>query len=60
MQRAVSKWLPDEKVFELDTADDCLNMLRRVGSQKQRNIFYKSIRPHLLAEEISFESNEVC
>lgn len=60
MQRAISKWLPDEKVLELDTVDDCLNILRRVGSQKQRNVFYKNIRPHLLAEEISFECNEVC
>ncbi|CAL1681354.1 unnamed protein product [Lasius platythorax] len=58
VQRAISKWLPDEKVLELDTADDCLNMLRRVGSQKQRNVFYKNIRPHLLAEEFSFKCNE--
>ncbi|KAM0733978.1 Pre-rRNA-processing protein TSR1-like protein [Formica fusca] len=58
VQRAISKWLPDEKVLELDTVDDCLNILRRVGSQKQRNVFYKNIRPHLLAEEISFECNE--
>ncbi|XP_072758198.1 pre-rRNA-processing protein TSR1 homolog [Anoplolepis gracilipes] len=58
VQRAISKWLPDEKVLELDTINDCLNMLRRVGSQKQRNVFYKNIRPYLLAEEISFECNE--
>ncbi|GAB1859733.1 Pre-rRNA-processing protein TSR1 homolog [Camponotus japonicus] len=58
VQRAISKWLPDEKVLELDTVDDCLNMLRRAGSQKQRNVFYKNIRPYLLAEEISFECNE--
>ncbi|EFN66374.1 Pre-rRNA-processing protein TSR1-like protein [Camponotus floridanus] len=58
VQRVISKWLPDEKVLELDTVDDCLNMLRRAGSQKQRNVFYKNIRPYLLAEEISFECNE--
>lgn len=60
MQRAISKWLPDDKVLELDTANDSLNMLRRVGSQKQRSIFYKNMRPHLLAEEFSFVCNEVC
>ncbi|XP_029169697.1 pre-rRNA-processing protein TSR1 homolog [Nylanderia fulva] len=58
VQHAISKWLPDEKVLELDTADDCLNMLRRAGSQKQRSVFYKNMRPHLLAEEFSFKCNE--
>ncbi|KYN00316.1 Pre-rRNA-processing protein TSR1 like protein [Cyphomyrmex costatus] len=58
VQRAISKWLPEEKVFELDTTADCLNMLRHVGLQKQRNLFYKDIRPHLLVEEVSFESDD--
>lgn len=57
VQRAISKLLPEEKVFELDTTADCLNMLRRAGSQKQKSLFYKDIRPHLLAEEVSFESD---
>ncbi|KAL0126341.1 hypothetical protein PUN28_005023 [Cardiocondyla obscurior] len=55
VQRAISKWLPEEKVLELDTSMDCLNMLRRAGSQKQRNLFYKDVRPYLLAEQVSFE-----
>ncbi|XP_018392805.1 PREDICTED: pre-rRNA-processing protein TSR1 homolog, partial [Cyphomyrmex costatus] len=33
-------------------------MLRHVGLQKQRNLFYKDIRPHLLVEEVSFESDD--
>lgn len=60
MQRAISKWLPEEKVFELDTAADCLNVLRRAGSQKQRSLFHRDIRPYLLAEEISFKCDGVC
>lgn len=60
MQRAISKWLPSEKVFELDTTIDCLNMLRHAGLQKQRSLFYKDIRPYLLAEEVSFECDGVC
>ncbi|XP_028046224.1 pre-rRNA-processing protein TSR1 homolog isoform X2 [Monomorium pharaonis] len=55
VQRTISKWLPEDKVFELDTVADCLNVLRRAGSQKQKSLFYKDIRPYLLAEEISFE-----
>jgi len=60
VQRAISKWFPEEKVLELDTTADCLNMLRRAGTQKQRNLFYKNIRPYLLAEEVSFECDGVC
>ncbi|XP_011155361.1 pre-rRNA-processing protein TSR1 homolog [Solenopsis invicta] len=58
VQRTISKWLHEEKVIELDTANDCLNMLRRAGSQKHKSLFYKDIRPHLLAEEVSFKCDE--
>ncbi|XP_011867459.1 PREDICTED: pre-rRNA-processing protein TSR1 homolog [Vollenhovia emeryi] len=58
VQRAVSKWLPEEKVLELDSATDCLNMLRRAGSQKQTSLFYKDMRPYLLAEQASFECDQ--
>ncbi|XP_020294541.1 pre-rRNA-processing protein TSR1 homolog [Pseudomyrmex gracilis] len=58
VQHALLKWLPEEKVFELDTVNDCLNVLRRAGTQKQKPIFYRDIRPHLLADDIAFESNE--
>ncbi|EFN82312.1 pre-rRNA-processing protein TSR1 homolog [Harpegnathos saltator] len=58
LQSIVSKWIPVEKVFELDTEADCLNILCRAGSQKQRNIFYRNKRPHLLAEKFSFKCDE--
>ncbi|KAK2575866.1 hypothetical protein KPH14_007238 [Odynerus spinipes] len=54
----ISKWLPEEKVFHLDTPTDSLNIFRRAGSQKQRNVTYKAKRPHLLAEDVKFVSNE--
>lgn len=60
MQSVISKWIPEEKVFEFDSAADCLNILRRAGSQKQRNVFYRNKRPHLLAEKFSFKSDGVC
>lgn len=47
-------------MLELDTAADCLNVLRRAGSQKQRSLFYRDIRPYLLAEEVSFKCDGVC
>lgn len=58
VQDLISKWIPEEKVFELDTAADCLNILRRAGTQKQRSVFYRNKRPHLLAEKFSFKCDE--
>ncbi|KOC67732.1 Pre-rRNA-processing protein TSR1 like protein [Habropoda laboriosa] len=58
VQSEISKWLPEEKVFQLDTSTDALNVLRRVGSQKQKTISYRSKRAHLLAEELRFHCNE--
>lgn len=59
MQSEISKWLPEEKVFQLDTSTDAFNILRRIGNQKQRNVSYKNKRAHLLAEEVKFKCNEV-
>lgn len=58
VQSVISKWLPEEKVLQLDTSIDALNVLRRVGSQKQRNVSYRNKRAHLLAEEMKFKCNE--
>lgn len=45
--------------MQLDTPTDAFNVLRRVGTQKQRTVSYRDKRPHLLAEEIKFKCNEV-
>ncbi|XP_033337564.2 tsr1 ribosome assembly factor [Megalopta genalis] len=58
VQTAIQKWLPEEKIFRLDTTTDALNILKRVGSLKQRTVAYKNKRPHLLAEEIKFKCNK--
>lgn len=59
VQSKLSKWLPEEKVLQLDTPTDAFNVLRRVGTQKQRTVSYRDKRAHLLAEEIKFKCNEV-
>ncbi|XP_076638986.1 tsr1 ribosome assembly factor [Colletes latitarsis] len=58
VQSTISKWLPEEKISQLDTSTDALNVLRRVGFQKQRTVSYKNKRAHLLAEELKFKCNE--
>ncbi|KAJ9601640.1 hypothetical protein L9F63_000173, partial [Diploptera punctata] len=54
LQKTVSRWLPEEKVFSLSRATDGLTMLRHIGSQKQRAVIHRDKRPHLLAETLDF------
>lgn len=58
VQKAVSKWLPEEKLSTLDKPMDALNLLRRAGSQKQRDVTYRDRRPYLIAESIKFSNDE--
>ncbi|KAG7212672.1 hypothetical protein KM043_012952 [Ampulex compressa] len=58
VQQAISKWLPEEKILQLDSSTDALNILRRAGSQKQRSVSYRNKRPFLLAEETKFALNQ--
>ena len=56
-QSTISKWLPEEKILNLDTPTDALNVLRRIGSRKQKAVSYRNRRAHLLAEEMKFKCN---
>lgn len=60
LQKSVNRWLPDEKIMVLEKESDALLVLRKVGSQKLRNIIQRDRRPHLLAEQVEFvPENEV-
>ncbi|PSN38440.1 Pre-rRNA-processing protein TSR1 [Blattella germanica] len=50
LQKTVSRWLPEEKISTLSRTTDALTVLRRIGSQKQRSVFHRDKRPHMLAE----------
>ncbi|XP_014601406.1 PREDICTED: pre-rRNA-processing protein TSR1 homolog isoform X2 [Polistes canadensis] len=56
--QSISKYLPEEKVFSLDTPTDSLNVLRRAATQKQRTVTYRTKRPYLLADQLKYISNE--
>ncbi|XP_038210900.1 pre-rRNA-processing protein TSR1 homolog [Zerene cesonia] len=51
VQKLISKWLPDEKIMQLDKNSDGLNVLRRIGNQKRNIIHHREKRPYMLAEE---------
>ncbi|XP_043497043.1 pre-rRNA-processing protein TSR1 homolog isoform X1 [Polistes fuscatus] len=55
--QSISKYLPEEKVFSLDTRIDSLNVLRRAATQKQRTVTYRTKRPYLLADQLKYISN---
>jgi len=43
------------KLHTLERDQDALLLLRQIGAQKQRPIFYRDNRPHLMAEKVQFE-----
>lgn len=57
IQKLISKWLPEEKVMVLDKNVDCVNVLRKIGSQKRRKVIYRDRRPHMYAEHYVFEKS---
>ncbi|XP_041976321.1 pre-rRNA-processing protein TSR1 homolog [Aricia agestis] len=57
VQKLISKWLPEEKVMQLDKESDGLNVLRRIGNQKRNIIHHREKRPYMLAEEYEFTPN---
>lgn len=58
VQKGISKWLPDVKVWLLEKYSDGLNILHRISAQKQRSLSFRDRRPHLLGESIVYEPND--
>jgi len=46
------------KVFQLDKPGEALLCLRQIATQKQKSIFWRDRRPHLLAEKITRDEVE--
>lgn len=57
VQKVISKWLPGEKVMNLDNDTDGINLLRKIGNQKRRTVLYRDRRPHIYAENVEFVPN---
>lgn len=54
IQKLVEKWLPEDNIMLLDSNAHGLNLLRKIGNQKQKSVFYRDRRPHLYGEEIEY------
>ncbi|XP_044057763.1 pre-rRNA-processing protein TSR1 homolog [Siniperca chuatsi] len=60
-RRALSKIteirFPDARLFPLDSEQDATLLLRHLGAQRQRKLGFRSRRPHLLAQHVTFTPN---
>nr|XP_017010616.2 pre-rRNA-processing protein TSR1 homolog [Drosophila takahashii] len=54
-QKIISKLLPEEKIMQLDTASEGLNVMRRIGGQKKRILHNVANRPHLFGDVVEFK-----
>lgn len=54
IQKQINKWFPDEKVVTLENKTDGLNLLRKIGNHKPKQVTYRDRRPHLYAEDIEY------
>lgn len=59
IQKAISSLIPDEKLMQLDTETDGLNLLRRIGGQKRKVQHNRANRPHLLGEKAEFVPSDL-
>lgn len=54
-QKFISKLLPEEKIMQLDTSSEGLNVMRRIGGQKKRILHNVANRPHLFGDVVEFK-----
>lgn len=57
VQKYIQKLLPEERVMQLDTNAEGLNVMRRIGGQKKNRLLNKSNRPHIFGEKSEFVVN---
>ncbi|XP_014206056.1 pre-rRNA-processing protein TSR1 homolog [Copidosoma floridanum] len=57
IQKILFKWLPEEKVMDLNDTN-AINILRTAASQKQKTVIYRNKRSYLLAEDIKFHLDD--
>ena len=47
--------LPNEKLYTLDSDQDAILVLRAIGAAKQKTIYFRDYRAHMMAEAVSYE-----
>ncbi|XP_067645009.1 pre-rRNA-processing protein TSR1 homolog isoform X1 [Eurosta solidaginis] len=57
VQKFISRVLPKEKVMQLDSNAEGLNLMRRIGGQKKNTLPNQTNRPHLFCDSVDIENN---
>ena len=57
LQKQLERVCPLEKLYVVEKEGDVLRLLHQIGSQKQRPVFQRDLRPHVLSEELTFKQN---
>ena len=57
LQKQLERICPIEKLFVIEKENDVLRLLHQIGSQKQRAVFQRDLRSHILSEASSFKQN---
>lgn len=57
LQKQLERMIPLEKLHVVEKEGDALRLLHQIGSQKQRQLFQRDKRAHVLSEEIKFQQN---
>lgn len=52
IQRQLEKWFPEVKLHPIDSEPDAALVLRLLGNQKQKHVFYREKRSYLLVDKI--------
>lgn len=55
--KQLDQMVPVEKLQVIDSEGDALRLLHQIGSQKQRPIYQRNMRPHILSEELKFKQS---
>lgn len=56
--KQIGQMVPLEKLQVIENEGDALRLLHQIGSQKQRPIYQRNMRPHLLSEELKFKQSD--
>lgn len=58
IEKGLSKWFSDEKLYNLEKEFEAMNILRKIGDQKMKPIHYRDRRPYMFAEDVEFVPNQ--
>lgn len=57
LHKQLNQMVPIEKLQVVENEMDALRLLHQIGSQKQRQIYQRNMRSHLLSEEMKFKQS---